>query len=1054
MRPVRLSLEGFTCFGEAQPALDLQGLDLVAISGATGAGKSSLLDAMIFALFGKVPRMGRHGVSELITLGQDRMSVRFDFELGDSIYRVARVVHRRRATQAILERRPRTSRSEDTSSPLTSPPTEFSPMADGVKNVRREIEGLLGFDYETFIRAVILPQGEFAAFLKSEPSKRRQILRDLLRLHVYEEMRRTALADQKTLEARINSDVRRLDEDFGGVTSGELEARRSRVDELQQAVTVAETEVTKQRRWLAETRRQRELCRELEEKRSLLANLSQRRGEIERFEAQVEAARRAAPTIPHFEMLAERIAEAADLRRVVEREHVSLATAEAELATARQTLELEQVGSLEIPQLRRRTEALSRVSELLTPARKAKQRCQELDDKQRSLSERLAVWTDQARNTEQQCQDLSERVTASSRDLVATGYDTVRDQRLDAMRDPALRLVERRRESSRAQSELRQTTERRDAADRALLACDAAVRSARQHLEAASELRHRAELAWKQAEHQHHVASLRHSLAVGEPCPVCEQSVVELPTASASGELGNLDTALEQARQGEDAARRALETEERRLAVSSSELKAAKLRFDEAAGRADELTAEVKRARAELERQMTGLGDHGAPAGRQSSASAETFDEEALPEDAVLAEVEGINAQRAAHTAAGEVLQRLESQLQDTERERDQQATEAERLTLRQQELEADLQTARAELTSYTQQIRQVTEAEDPAAERREVERQIAQLEDGAQRAAVAERELAMRQQLAAAAAEKAQKLAEVALAKVETVRHAALKSATDGGFGDEAAVRSAALDIEEQQRLDHEIESYHRHFHPLQQRVDELEADIDGKWVHAVDIGEQETVVAAAETEERTLREQSASLAGSLGELERRVALRAEIEAGLTTQRADQQRMAQLARDLQSDKFQAYLLEKTFQDLVHGASLRLMELSQQRYALHFDQDSFHVIDHDHASQLRSADTLSGGETFLASIALALELSEQIQRQAGAVTLDSIFIDEGFGSLDPETLETVASAIESLPTGGRMVGLITHLPELTRRLRYRILVEKNASGSRYRVEEG
>jgi exonuclease SbcC len=87
-------------------------------------------------------------------------------------------------------------------------------------------------------------------------------------------------------------------------------------------------------------------------------------------------------------------------------------------------------------------------------------------------------------------------------------------------------------------------------------------------------------------------------------------------------------------------------------------------------------------------------------------------------------------------------------------------------------------------------------------------------------------------------------------------------------------------------------------------------------------------------------------------------------------------------------------------------------------------------------------------------VSLALELSEQIQREAGAVSLDSIFIDEGFGSLDPETLEIVAEAIESLPTGGRMVGIITHIPELTRRLPHRIWVEKAPNGSRYRVEEG
>jgi exonuclease SbcC len=114
----------------------------------------------------------------------------------------------------------------------------------------------------------------------------------------------------------------------------------------------------------------------------------------------------------------------------------------------------------------------------------------------------------------------------------------------------------------------------------------------------------------------------------------------------------------------------------------------------------------------------------------------------------------------------------------------------------------------------------------------------------------------------------------------------------------------------------------------------------------------------------------------------------------------------------------------------------------------------FDVIDRDNAGERRSAKTLSGGETFLASLALALELSEQVQRAAGAVALDSLFIDEGFGSLDPEALDIATDALQSLPQGGRMVGIITHIPELTARLDTRVVVEKRAEGSRLRVEAG
>jgi exonuclease SbcC len=158
-----------------------------------------------------------------------------------------------------------------------------------------------------------------------------------------------------------------------------------------------------------------------------------------------------------------------------------------------------------------------------------------------------------------------------------------------------------------------------------------------------------------------------------------------------------------------------------------------------------------------------------------------------------------------------------------------------------------------------------------------------------------------------------------------------------------------------------------------------------------------------------------------------------------------------QLATDLRSDRFQQYLLDDTFCKLVGGASARLLQLNE-RYELAYSDGQFAVLDHDHGRQPRLADTLSGGETFLVSLALALELSNQIQEATGAVRLDSLFIDEGFGTLDPETLDTVAEAIETLGKSNRLVGIITHVPELHRRLP-RLQVTPGPEGSRVEFVE-
>jgi exonuclease SbcC len=159
------------------------------------------------------------------------------------------------------------------------------------------------------------------------------------------------------------------------------------------------------------------------------------------------------------------------------------------------------------------------------------------------------------------------------------------------------------------------------------------------------------------------------------------------------------------------------------------------------------------------------------------------------------------------------------------------------------------------------------------------------------------------------------------------------------------------------------------------------------------------------------------------------------------------------LAKELRQDRLIAFLQVEALQLLAAAGSERLSALTSGRYRLEYEDDEFSVIDTWNGEERRSARTLSGGETFLASLALALALSEQVR--ALSVTekarLDSLFLDEGFGTLDPETLEVVVEAIEQLGGDGRMVGVITHVQELAIRLPSRIEVEKSPRGSTVRV---
>src|SRR5919108_3671800 len=163
MRPVRLELKGFTAYREPQ-VLGFERLDLFAITGPTGSGKSSLLDAMTYALFGRVARVGVQA-SHLIAQGLPRMSVLFEFDVDGARYRVGRSIGRRAASSTVRLERWRDSQW-----------ASFGEGADRVRDANRLITELIGLDYAAFTRSVLLPQGQFAEFLVGDPGERRDIL--------------------------------------------------------------------------------------------------------------------------------------------------------------------------------------------------------------------------------------------------------------------------------------------------------------------------------------------------------------------------------------------------------------------------------------------------------------------------------------------------------------------------------------------------------------------------------------------------------------------------------------------------------------------------------------------------------------------------------------------------------------------------------------------------------------------------------------------------------------------------------------------------------------
>jgi exonuclease SbcC len=179
--------------------------------------------------------------------------------------------------------------------------------------------------------------------------------------------------------------------------------------------------------------------------------------------------------------------------------------------------------------------------------------------------------------------------------------------------------------------------------------------------------------------------------------------------------------------------------------------------------------------------------------------------------------------------------------------------------------------------------------------------------------------------------------------------------------------------------------------------------------------------------------------------------ALRRDIERASEGEQVAQM----LGRMLSARRFEAWLCGEALDSLVIEASETLMSLSGGQYELdRTDSNDFVVVDYHDAGARRPVQTLSGGETFQASLALALALAKQVVSLSGGHReLDSIFLDEGFGTLDETTLDMVASTLEGLTEdGGRMVGVITHVPALADRVPVKFRVTRDGTGSHLRKE--
>jgi exonuclease SbcC len=1002
MRPHRLEIEAFGPYAEAVAIgfdeLARDGLFL--IHGPTGAGKTYLLDALCFALYGEVT--GERSVKGLRSDHAPATAVprvALEFTAAGERWRVER------SPACVLPR----SRGGGTTSRAAKASLvklrgeQEEVMARAPAEVTREVSGLVGLDVARFRQVILLPQGRFAEVLRARSEEREALLKTLFDTALYERAAHWLEEQAKAARGAVFDGQRDLDSlleqaahvaapwlasaagdgaadpaDDGTADPPELPELLRRVDAVatacEAALAAADESLELGRRHQQTTARLAERWDRRAEGRRRAAERAQQAPEVERLRAALALAERAEGLRGSLRADQEARAGLEALQRRVEerlREAGRARERAAALPDALVALDLLRLPAA-APLARAARELATRRGELEELAR--------LADEAGRVRAAAAVAAKEAADAEDRVAK-GERLLADSQAERQAG-----EARLVAARSAADRLDGLQRAAAEARQrlvDLEQLEVARGLESSAAAAANDAERRLNEARAAVLDLRERQVAGM--------AARLAADLRPGEACPVCGATAHPRPARPCADAVAEPQIA---AAEGERAAAEALA----RRAVAE---------------------------RARLEAERLALEQRAADAATDPAAA------------------------RAVATAAAEALAQAAREAQ-------------ERPALEQRLAELEGQVARYErrLTELREQAtRQRQQADD--GERRAGElntRVAARLGEGVAPMAVLATFPPLEAALEALAG-LAEEEGRAASRAAEAARRLQEELAT-AGFAD-AGSAAAAL-REEAQR-----QSWRERIRGFEEEGTRLAALLEAPELQELPEARPDTAAAEARLlaadADRTRALERRTQARSAGEELRRLVERHRLGAVELTQRRERSdRVGAVAdrcqgRSHPNISLQRWVLSAYLEEICRHANQRLELMTAGRYQLCLSDAELRkgvkaglglrVLD-GYTGEEREVSSLSGGETFQASLALALGVADTVQAHSGGVALETLFIDEGFGSLDPDNLQLAMDELDRLRQGGRMVGIISHVGALRERIRQGIEVIAGERGSR------
>jgi len=1059
VRPEKLAMENFGPFS-GRVELDFSRLDdIFLITGKTGAGKTTIFDALCFALYGKAPgSRGDHAArlpSDHARAGDDCL-VSLEFSLGEKRYLAERCL-----------RRNRKKKQEDAVSSLEQTLVLCEIVNGNNKNIAsKKSEGdaklreLIGLEADEFFKIVLLPQGEFAEFLREKTSERLNVLGKLFPVDKAIRVKELARKKAAGLEAQAKESgliLRELSQKLSLESYERAHAAESAaIEEAARQSRKLEREETALDRilglWLkerdaegrlGESQKQQDELEETEaavNEKSAALSRSRASRPLEQFLRGFETADRAAKT-----------AEAALAGALAEKDAAGLAAKEAEQAGIA-TAALEK----ETQALREKRPALA---EALAEEEKLEVSAGDLRGQEAAvekISGDIALLLEEREKNE---------AAIAAAEALAGERDSLEDQQGQSksvkdlfleFRTCRVRMDGIEKDRSRAEAEIQEFEQQAGELGKRIPVLQAELNALREE-KARSD---RDDMAGR----------LSACLEPGKPCPVCGSTEHPRPAVAEGSpfdmdeRIGAQEASLMEAEKSRTATTAALEAKNREARKIAKDLEL--------------LNAEIRERRHSAfpappqdyppNPDAAACLQHGAPL-----PAAGIIEQVIKTEAAWLAEIQG--RLQGSRDAADRVTELYRAQAEAQNR-----LTEAEKQIAAAREQAKSLALRIAEVREkHRLLLDSVQPGEQSAANALgELDSLIAENDRSIARRKQEREQALLRLSGAQASWEGASRHHGESAARLAEARAALESALASTDFSSAGEAERALLDPADEEALDREIRLWHENRAGLATRIAEQEQQLEtirGEIASCVlPDGVQPPTLRGQEREreaKRRLEAIKAERADTEAAKSRAITALAGMERDKAALLEAQKRHDELAeearkyralsddlvgKNLRSLPFDSWLLGHYLEEAAAYATTRLAKMSESRYSLLLDTEGRQgrgyagldlMVFDAHTGKTRPCATLSGGESFMASISLALGLADSIQNRSGGVKLDAVFIDEGFGSLDETSLDRALVILDEL-RDHRMVGLISHVGELRSRIPCQVEVVKTGAGSR------